>query len=110
MSKSLHARKSIAKITALPNCTNMAGGGGFTGSSKKTSHVRSRFGLGQKCVKCQFGFSNQWIMPGAFKMKHSQFSANSARRTRLISCEDHKRATMVSATMDASGGTMETSS
>ena len=25
---SLHARKGLAKITALPHCSNMAGGGG----------------------------------------------------------------------------------
>ena len=87
MSKSLHARKSIAKITALPNCINMAGGGGFTGSNKNTPHIRGRYGKRKECVKCQFGVSNKWIMPGSFKMKPSQFSANSSRRTRLIPCD-----------------------
>jgi len=98
MSTSLHARKGIAKITALPNCTNMAGGGGFTGSAigGRLSHSTSRYGKRKECVKCQFGlgklapfpYSNsKLITPGSFIMKNGQFSANSARRTRLIKDE-----------------------
>jgi len=54
MSRSLHARKGIAKLIALPNCTNMAGAGGFTGSSA-SCHVRNRYGKRKECIKCKFG-------------------------------------------------------
>lgn len=98
MSKSLHARKSIAKITALPNCTNMAGGGGFMGSSVsgRLPHSSSRYGKRKECVKCQFGLgglapfpyqNSRLIAPGSFIMRNSQFSASSARRTKLVKDE-----------------------
>jgi len=53
MSRSLHARKHIAKLTALPNCSNMGGAGGFTGSAVGTSklcHTRNRHGKRKDCV------------------------------------------------------------
>ena len=95
MSRSLHARKGIAKLTALPNCTNMGGAGGFTGSSVTTSklcHVRNRHGKRKDCVTCEMGTSrpvagsNQlfWIAPGSFLQRRGQFNALSARRTRLV--------------------------
>jgi hypothetical protein len=95
MSRSLHARKSIAKLTALPNCSNMGGAGGFTGSSVTTSklcHVRSRHGKRKDCVTCEMGVggpvagSNQlfWIAPGSFFQNPGQLNATSARRTRLV--------------------------
>ena len=95
MSRSLHARKGIAKLTALPNCTNMGGAGGFTGSSVTTSklcHVRNRHGKRKDCVTCEMGVggpvagSNNlfWIAPGSFLQRRGQFNALSARRTRLV--------------------------
>ena len=95
MSRSLHARKGIAKLTALPNCTNMGGAGGFTGSSITTTklcHVKNRHGKRKDCVICDMGRggpvagSNQlfWIAPGSFFQKKGQHSALSVRRTRLV--------------------------
>ena len=95
MSRSLHARKGIAKLTARPNCTNMGGAGGFTGSSVSTSklcHVRNRHGKRKDCVTCEMGNggsvsgSNQlfWEAPGSFFQKQGELNAASARRTRLV--------------------------
>ena len=50
---SLHTRKGLAKITAHPHCTNLAGGGGFTGGkSNMRCHLRKRFGKRQSCTFC----------------------------------------------------------
>ncbi len=93
MSTSLHARKGIVKITALPHCSNMAGGGGFTGSRQKLCHTRSRFGKRKECSACQLPFGKQapfphqnsrLITPGSFIMRRSQYAANSARRARQV--------------------------
>ena len=95
MSRSLHARKGIAKLTARPNCTNMGGAGGFTGSSVSTSklcHVRNRHGKRKDCVTCEMGLggpvagSNQlfWAAPGSFIQRPGELSAASGRRTRLV--------------------------
>jgi hypothetical protein len=95
MSRSLHARKHIAKLTALPNCSNMGGAGGFTGSAVGTSklcHTRNRHGKRKDCVICDFGRGGKvagfnqlfWIASGSFLQKNGQFNASSVRRTRLV--------------------------
>jgi hypothetical protein len=95
MSKSLYARKSIGKITSLPNCTNMAGGGGFTGGRIQLCSVRSRYGKHQECVTCQMGTpvsatsasnpgTSFWINPGSFIMNPGELSSNGPVRARLV--------------------------
>ena len=89
---SLHARKGLAKITALPHCSNMAGGGGFTGQSKKSGHVRSRYGKHKECVTCQMGLgagipgggSQVWHFPGSFNLPLGEKTPSSARTARLV--------------------------
>jgi len=76
----------------LPNCTNMAGGGGFTGSRIQLCSVRSRYGKHKECVTCQMGpkvytsSSNTsfWISPGSFIMNRGELSASGPVRARLV--------------------------
>jgi len=59
---SLHTRKGLAKITAHPHCTNLAGGGGFTGGkSNMRCHLRKRFGKHKSCSFCLTRIPNTFL-------------------------------------------------